>query len=115
MVENVTGEFDGSQIEAEFFGDKFQVQFTILDTDYDTYMIGYECYDNMQFALESEGEIEPVHIITLGIAARNPNETPEKLAEVQTKTLELLPFLTEEDFADIKQGEAGQCEYILEF
>ena len=114
ILENVTGEFDGSSMEAEFFGEKMQVQFEILDTDYDTYFIGYECFDNMQFALENE-EVEPVHIITMGIATRNPNDTPEMLAELEKKALKLLPFLTKEELAIVEQGDAAQCEYQLEF
>lgn len=100
-------------MEVEFFGEKMEVQFTILDTDYDNYMIGYECFDNMQFAMESEGEVEPVHIITLGIATRNPNAEEEMLAKAEEKVLSLLPFLTKEDLAPIKQGD--QCEYNIPF
>ncbi len=110
LLENVTGEFDGPEMEVEFFGDKMQVKFQILDTDYETYMIGYECFDNMKFTLENE-ELEPVHIITMGIATRDPNEKAEKLTELEDKTLELLPFLTKEDFAVVKQGDEAQCEY----
>ena len=77
-------------------------------------MIGYECFDNMKFTLENE-DLEPVHIITMGIATRDPNKTPEKLTEIEDKTLELLPFLTKEDFAVVKQGDEAQCEYQIEF
>lgn len=113
LLENVTGEFDGPEMEVEFFGDKMQVKFEILDTDYETYMIGYECFDNMKFTLEKD--LEPVHIITMGIATRDPNEKPEKLSELEDKALELLPFLTKEDFAVVKQGDEAQCEYQIEF
>lgn len=68
----------------------------------------------MQFALENE-DVEPVHIITMGIATRNPNDTPEMLAELEKKALELLPFLTKEELAIVEQGDAAQCEYQLEF
>lgn len=115
IVNEIQGEFNGSTLEAEFFGEKMQVSFEILATDYDNYMIGYECFDNMEFSMESEGEIEPVHIITLGIATRNPNETKEVVTKLEEQTLELLPFLTQEDFAVIEQGEAAECEYKLEF
>jgi len=88
-----------------------QVQMQILHTDYDTYMIGYECFDNIQFAMEVDGDVEPVHMITLGIVTRNPNDTEEMLAELEKKAIELLPFLTEEDLAVVEQGDAGECEY----
>mmetsp|Transcript_11790 Transcript_11790/g.14966 ORF Transcript_11790/g.14966 Transcript_11790/m.14966 type:complete len:219 (-) Transcript_11790:125-781(-) len=103
IIENVTGEFAGPTMEVDLFGEKMQVQFEIMGTDYDNYMIGYECFDNMKFAIENE--VEPVHIITMGIATRNPNETAEKIAEFEEKALELLPFLKKEDFAAIKQGD----------
>jgi len=90
-----------------------EVQFTILDTDYDNYMIGYECFDNMQFAMETGAEVEPVHIITLGIATRKPNAEAEIIAKAEETVLTLLPFLTQEDLAPIKQGD--QCEYMIEF
>jgi len=40
-MENVTGKFDGSKIEASFFDNTMQLTMQILDTDYLTYMIGY--------------------------------------------------------------------------
>jgi len=110
VVENMTGEFEGSKMEVEFFGDKMQLNFEILDTDYDTYMIGYECFDNMKFTLDSD-DVEPVHVITMGIATRDPNEAEEKLSELEDKAMELLPFLTKENFAVVEQGDKAQCEY----
>ena len=50
----------------------------ILDTDYDNYLIGYQCYDNIDFAKEKK--LEPVHLITVGIAARDPNASEPDLA-----------------------------------
>ena len=75
IAENVEGLFNGSTVEAELFGRKLRVQMLLLDTDYDNYLIGYQCYDNMEFALEKE--TEPVHIITVGIAARDRNASEE--------------------------------------
>ena len=86
-----------------------------MDTDYDNYMIGYECFDNMKFALENPETVEPVHIITVGVVTRTPEETEENLNKYKSKALELLPFLTDEDIVKIKQGDAAQCEYQLEF
>lgn len=96
------------------FDDKIGLMMELLDTDYDKYIIGYECYDNMQFALETE-DVEPVHIITMGIATRNPDESPEFLAELEKKALEKLPFLKQEDLAEVKQGKKGKCDYQIEF
>ena len=115
IVNEIEGSFDGPTLEAEFFGEKLQVSFTILDTDYDNYMIGYECFDNMQFVMESGAEIEPVHIISLGIATRNPNATKESMDKLEEKTLKMLPFLTKEDIAVIEQGDQANCDYLVEF
>ena len=83
IVNEIKGMFEGSTLKGEFFGDKMRVNFEILATDYDNYMIGYECFDNMEFSLESEDKIEPVHIISLGIATRNPNETEEVISKLE--------------------------------
>ena len=69
----------------------------------------------MQFALENPNMVELVHIMTVGIVTRNPNETQENLNKYKAKALELLPFLTEDDLVQIKQGDKNNCEYQLEF
>jgi len=100
-------------MEVEFFGSRMQVQFEIVDTDYDNYMIGYECFDNMQFALENK--VEPVHVITMGLATRHPDETLENMTKYENRVFEVLPFLTKKDLATIKQGKSASCQYQLEF
>ena len=98
----MTGEFDGPKIEVELFGEKMEIEFTVLDTDYDNYMIGYECFDNMKFALESEESIEPVHMITFGIVSRDPNCDQAELDKLVDKALEFLPFMSKEDIVSIE-------------
>ena len=71
----------------------------LLDTDYDNYMIGYQCFDNMEFSFKDG--LEPVHIITVGIAARDRNASTELLSEWEKRAVELVPDLKEEDLADI--------------
>ena len=100
-------------MKVDFFGDKMSVMSEILDTDYETYLIGYECFDQMQFTLGDE--LEPVHYISMGIASRDANEGMDKLEELEEKALELMPFLNKEDFAKIEQGDEAQCEYRIEF
>lgn len=52
LAEAITGRFNDSVVEAELFGAKLRVQMELLDTDYDNFLIGYQCYDNMQFAID---------------------------------------------------------------
>ena len=61
-----------------------------MDTDYDNYLIGYECFDNMRFALD--GEVEPVHITKLAILTHNPDESADSLSDLEKKVITLLPF-----------------------
>jgi len=72
VAENVKGLFTKNVVRADFFNDKFYVKVQVFDTDYDNFLIGYECWDNMKFALENE--IEPVHIVKLAILTHNPDE-----------------------------------------
>jgi len=75
LAEDINGKFDDYVVDATFFGDKITVQMEVLDTDYENFMIGYECYDNMQYTLANA--MEPVHIITVGIATRAPDTPAE--------------------------------------
>lgn len=113
VTESIEGDFENFILEAQFFDDKLEVEMMVLDTDYDKYLIGYQCYDNMEFSLEEE--LEPVHMITLGIATRDPNTEASELTALEDKVLELLPFFKKEDFAKIMQGDEGQCDYKIEF
>ena len=110
MSDDISGSFKNGSIEANMFDDKIGLMMELIDTDYEKYIIGYECYDNMQFALETE-DVEPVHIITMGIATRNPDEDEEFLASLEKIALEKLPFMKQEDFAEVKQGKKGKCDY----
>jgi len=91
VAENVTGQFTDSIVEAEMFGQKLRVQMHLLDTDYDNYLIGYNCYDNIDFALEKE--LEPVHIITVGIAARDRNVSEADLLKWEEIAVSKVPDL----------------------
>lgn len=99
VAENIEGEFSDYTIEASFFGGKLQVQMEVLATDYDNFLIGYECYDNMQFALEND--IEPVHIITVGIATRESEADDRMVKELVQMAIEKVPELTTSDFAKV--------------
>ena len=81
------------------FGGKLEVQMEILDTDYENFLIGYECYDNMQMSLENE--MEPVHIITIGIATRDPNTPDSVLAKYEEIVANLIPDVEVDDMAKI--------------
>jgi len=85
------------------------VQVQVLDTDYDNFMIGYECFDNMEFALDNE--TEPVHIMKVGILTRTPEVDESMLDELVSQVLEMIPEVFEEELVSIKQGEEGECEY----
>lgn len=73
VAEDMTGEFTDNVVRADFFNDKMSVKVMVMDTDYDNYMIGYECFDNIQFTLEDDN-IEPVHILKVAILTRKPDE-----------------------------------------
>lgn len=109
IADDITGLFTESTVRADFFDEKLSVKVQILDTDYDNYLIGYECFDNMKFALEND--VEPVHVIKLAILTHNPDETKESIEKLENKVTEILPFWNKEDFAVIEQGEAAGCQY----
>ena len=83
----------------------------VLDSDYDNYMIGYQCYENIQFALEKD--VEPVHIITVGIATRNPDLSEAEIAKFEEIAIEKVPGFTREQIARVQSGIAGKCDYKL--
>ena len=85
----------------------------LLDTDYDNYLIGYQCYDNIEFALEKE--LEPVHIITVGIAARDKNAVEQDLKKWEEIAVSKVPELEQQDLAIVLSGEKGKCDYKVSF
>jgi len=72
VAEDISGQFTDNIVRADFFNDKLSVKVMVMDTDYDSYLIGYECFDNIKFALDESPE--PVHIVKLAILARDPDE-----------------------------------------
>jgi hypothetical protein len=109
VAENIKGQFTKNVVRADFFDDKVSVKVQVLDTDYDNFMIGYECWDNMKFALENE--IEPVHIIKLAILTHKSDEDQAFISSIEDKVVEKLPWWKKEDFAIIKQGTEANCKY----
>jgi hypothetical protein len=105
VAENIKGLFTKNVVRADFFDEKLSVKVQVLDTDYDNFMIGYECWDNMKFALDND--IEPVHIIKLAILTHKPDEDKEFISSLEDKVVEKLPFWKKENFAVIKQGTEG--------
>ena len=83
----------------------------LIDTDYDNYLIGYQCYDNINFAAEKQ--LEPVHLITLGLATRNPNLEDAAAQKWEAIAKEKVPEIKSETLAIIKQGDAGKCKYQI--
>lgn len=72
VAEDISGQFTDNMVRADFFNDRLSVKVMVMDTDYDSYLIGYECFDNIKFALDES--LEPVHIVKLAILARDPDE-----------------------------------------
>ena len=107
--DNITGQFTKNAVRADFFDKKLSIAVTVLDTDYDNYLIGYECFDNMRFALEND--IEPVHITKIAVLTHKPEEELAYLTSLEDKVIELLPFFDRADLAVIKQGKEGKCIY----
>jgi hypothetical protein len=110
---DIKGMFKESTVEAELFGSKLRVQMQLIDTDYDNYLIGYQCYDNIEFAKEKQ--LDPVHIITVGIAARDRNVADAELAKWEAIAVEKVPDLNASDLAMIQSGDKGKCEYKVAF
>ena len=94
------------------FGTKLTLQMELLETDYENFMIGYECYDNMKLALEDD-KIEPVHLINVGIATRDPNMAQKEIAEFEKIAIEKVPGFEQSDMATVLSGDAGHCNYQL--
>jgi len=106
------GKYTSSTAEVEMFGSKLTLKMELLETDYENFMIGYECYDNMKLTLEDD-KLEPVHLINVGIATRDPNLAQEKIAEFEKIAIEKVPGFDKEDLATVLSGEAGHCKYQL--
>ena len=77
VFENINGNFEGSIMNANFFGDNMSMKMNILDSDYENYMIAHGCFDNMQVG-DAKTEDEMVHVLTVAILAKDPNVTDEK-------------------------------------
>ena len=110
---DIKGMFKESTVEAELFGSKLRVQMQLIDTDYQNYLIGYQCYDNIEFAREKS--LEPVHIITVGIATRDRNANDADLQKYEAIAVEKVPDLKASDLAIIQSGDKGKCDYKVPF
>lgn len=106
IAENITGLYTNSNVRADFFDKKLSLNVMIMDTDYDNYMIGYQCFDNMKFALEKE--IEPVHITKFAILTRKSDEKADVISTFEDKAVALLPFMDKKRFSEIKHVD---CNY----
>ena len=111
VADGITGKFTESTVEGDFMGTKLQVHMEILDTDYDNYLIGYQCYDNIQYVLEKQ--LEPVHLITIGIAARDPNASDPDLARWEAIARTRAPTMASEKLAVVLSGDKGKCDYSI--
>jgi hypothetical protein len=100
IAEDIVGQFTDSNVRADFFDSKLSVKVRVLDTDYENYLVGYECFDNMKFALENE--VEPVHIIKMAILTHKPDESADYLNTLEDKVISMLPFWNKEDFEIVK-------------
>jgi hypothetical protein len=107
---DLTGSFLKSMLREEAFDKKLTETLWLLDTDYDNYLITYQCFDNIKFTVDSTN-LEPVHVITVGIATRNPNESEEKLSKYLDVLMAKVPGLKKEDMARVLSGSAGHCNY----
>ena len=112
VADGITGKFTESTLEGNFMGTKLRVQMEILDTDYDNYLIGYQCYDNIDLALKDE-KLEPVHLITVGIAARDPNASEPDLARWEAIARQRAPEMSSDKLATVLSGKDGKCEYAI--
>ena len=112
VADGITGKFTESTLEGNFMGTKLRVQMEILDTDYDNYLIGYQCYDNIDLALKDE-KLEPVHLITVGIAARDPNASEPDLARWEAIARQRAPEMASDKLATVLSGKDGKCEYAI--
>ena len=83
----------------------------LIDTDYDNFMIVYQCFDNLQFQFDKE--LEPVHMITVGISTRTPDHSDADLQKFETMLLAKVPEFKKDDLAKVLSGKAGHCEYKL--
>jgi hypothetical protein len=111
VADGITGKFSESTVEGDFMGTKLRVQMEILDTDYENYLIGYQCYDNIDFAFEKK--LEPVHMITVGIAARDPNASEPDLARWEAIARTRAPEMASDKLATVLSGTDGKCEYSI--
>src|SRR5450830_1239985 len=59
---DLTGSFLKSMLREEAFDKKLTETLWLLDTDYDNYLITYQCFDKIKFTVDSTN-FEPVHMI----------------------------------------------------
>ena len=59
--------------------------------------------------------MEPVHIITVGIAARNRNASEADLNKWEEIAISRVTELKKSDLAIVLSGDKGKCEYKLPF
>jgi len=46
VIRGLTGKVSGDKVSIDFFDDAVTKKVQVLDTDYDNFVIGVECYDN---------------------------------------------------------------------
>lgn len=92
----------------DFFDKIDSLNVQILDTDYDTFAIAVECFDNEAFA--KENLVEPVHMLKVQVFTRSAEADPELLGTVLDVVTTHLPSLDLEDFTKIPYDE--QCKDI---
>ena len=109
--ERVSGHFDKSKMSIDLSEKLLTAQMELLDTDYDNYMIVYQCFDNLQFQFDKE--LEPAHMITVGISTRTADHSDADLQKYEDLLLSKVPEFHKDDLAKVLSGKAGHCEYKL--
>jgi len=92
-------------VENDLFNSKLRIATSILDTDFDSYMIDYSCFDGMKFSRESA--LEPVHIVMVAISTRDPDTSDEDLNKFTKLALNKLTELKMDNFTTFVSGEKG--------
>jgi hypothetical protein len=107
VAQNLSGEISGDSARIEFFDNNFSKKMQVVDTDYDTYAIWMECFDDQLFALEKE--VEPVHMLKIHVVTRDPVVDDEVVLKTVSTAVEKIEGVTEDDFKPIEQDET--CVY----
>ncbi len=80
QIHEITGTLASERAGFDF-GDKIHIALNLLDTDYDNYVVFYQCFENISKLMDDE-TVKPLHAELVAIAVRDANWKDEDYSKI---------------------------------